>query len=327
MALKMPNDSALATYIVRDNVGDRLDVWLTARLSNYSRAKLAQFIKSERVLVNQQPSKAGYRVRAGDYIEVYLLEPEAPGLEPEPMNLSILYEDEYFLAINKPPGLVVHPGAGNRQGTLVHGLLHYTKYLSTVGGADRPGLVHRLDKDTSGVLLVAKSDEAHWRLSELFKQRAVYKEYWALVWGCPNPTEGIIDAALHRSPNNRQKFVAGVIGRPARTRYWVREDFGEMAFVHLQLETGRTHQARVHLQYIGNPVVGDVTYGGGKRNLHPISKERLVVVQKVITMVTRQMLHAVRIRFKHPWNKQQISIEAPLPADFAQVLNFLRSMS
>lgn len=311
--------------IVENDEGVRLDTWLVSRLTSFSRARMTELIKQGLVLVNQKPSKAAYRVHVGDQILVQPPEPEPALLEPVPMALDIIYEDEYFLAINKPPGVVVHPGAGHRQDTLVSGLIHYTKNLSLVGGVERPGLVHRLDKDTSGVLLVAKSDEVHWRLGELFKSRKIEKEYQALVWGKPAHDQGMIEVGLQRSPTNRQKFVASSNGKPAATRYWVQEDFGICSLLRLQLLTGRTHQARVHLQFLGNPVVGDPVYGSGKRNFSAGSRQLMLIGQKLLAMVKRQLLHAALLRFEHPWTGAILSITAPLPEDFMQVLTFLRT--
>lgn len=312
------------TLTVDQGVGERLDQWLAARLTHFSRAQLSRLIRQQQVLVNQQTAKNAYKVRYADQIVVHLPEPEPNKVQPVAMELNILYEDEYLLAINKPPGLVVHPGAGKRQNTLVSGLLYYTQQLSRVGGAERPGLVHRLDKDTSGVLLVAKSDEVHWRLSDLFQKRQVDKEYLALVWGRPPADEGLIDAAIRRSPTNREKFVVGKDGRPAQTRYRLEEAFGLFSLVRLQLLTGRTHQARVHLQFLGNPVVGDLTYGGGRRKIQATAKSQILIGQRVMALVSRQLLHAARLGFVHPWTKEKLLIEAPLPSDFDHVLQILR---
>ena len=301
----------------------RLDQFVTERLPDYSRSFYAALIKNGLIRVNQQQVKAGYRLRNGDRISVTLPVASAPGVAPEPMPLTILFEDEYLLIVNKPAGLVVHPGAGNTQGTLVSGLLNYTRQLSSVGGPNRPGLVHRLDKDTSGVLIVAKSNPAHWRLSALFAERKVEKEYRAIVWGLPDPSEGIIDAALRRSPANRQKYIVHQAGRSARTRYRVVEDFHLMAEVALILETGRTHQARVHLAYLGHPVVGDRLYGGGKSGGHFNQAER-THIEAVFRLVHRQLLHAWRIRFRHPFRDVEIEVRAPLPEDFVAVGNILR---
>jgi len=306
-------------------VGKRLDVFLTEQLSALSRTKIGALIKNGQVLVNQQVSKSGYRLRETDSIRVFI-EPEPPSqIQPENIPLDVLYEDEYLLAINKQPGMVVHPGAGIRQGTLVSALLHYTNELSSVGGRDRPGLVHRLDKDTSGVLVVAKNDEAHWKMSSLFANRQVFKQYRAIVYGVPQSTEGLIDAPLRRCQYNRQMFRVDSSGRPARSRYTVLKDFRIMAYLAVVLETGRTHQARVHLQSIGHPVIGDAVYGGGARKGPSVAVKDNALLKNVQAAVTRQMLHAHLLKFRHPFTDNEIEIEAPLPDDFTRILNILEA--
>jgi 23S rRNA pseudouridine1911/1915/1917 synthase len=303
----------------------RLDLFLTERMPSMSRTKLSAMIKNGEVLVNKQSSKSGYRLRETDAVQVFLA-PETPSrIQPEAIPLEVLYEDEYLLAVNKQAGIVVHPGAGIPQGTLVNALLHYTRELSSVGGADRPGLVHRLDKDTSGVLIVAKSNEAHWKLSRLFANRQVDKQYRAIVYGVPEGKEGLIDAPIRRSQHNRQIFKVEGTGRPARSRYIVLQDFRIMAYLAVTLETGRTHQARVHLQSIGHPVVGDPVYGGGVRKGTSVASQDVALLKRVQAAVKRQMLHAHTIRFRHPFTEQQMEIVAPLPADFSGILSILES--
>jgi len=306
-------------------VGKRLDVFLSEQIPSISRSRLSTMIKNGHVFVNQKTAKSGYRLREADAIQV-IHEPESPlQIQPENIPLDVLYEDEYLLVINKQPGLVVHPGAGIRQGTLVSALLHYTNELSSVGGSDRPGLVHRLDKDTSGVLVVAKSIEAHWKMSRLFANRQVYKQYRAIVFGVPHPPEGLIDAPLRRCQHNRQMFMVDDGGRPARSRYTVLKNFRIMAYLAVVLETGRTHQARVHLQSIGHPVIGDVVYGGGARKGPSVNAKDVSLLKSVQAALTRQMLHAHLLKFRHPFTDIEIEIEAPLPTDFTRILNILEA--
>jgi len=306
-------------------VGKRLDVFLTEQMPSISRSRLSTMIKNGHVLVNQQTSKSGYRLREADAIQV-IREPEPPSqIQPENIPLEVLFEDEYLLAINKQPGIVVHPGAGIRQGTLVSALLHYTSELSSVGGSDRPGLVHRLDKDTSGVLVVAKNNEAHWKMSRLFANRQVFKQYRAIVYGVPQSPEGLIDAPLRRCQHNRQMFMVHNSGRPARSRYTVLMNFRIMAYLAVVLETGRTHQARVHLQSIGHPVVGDPVYGGSARKGPSVAAKDNALLKNVQAAVTRQMLHAHLLKFRHPFTDIEIEIEAPLPDDFTRILNILEA--
>ncbi|MDD5231408.1 MAG: RluA family pseudouridine synthase [Candidatus Marinimicrobia bacterium] len=304
-------------------VGKRLDVFLTGKMPEYSRSHIAGFIKDGIVLINGQKTKAGYRLREDDTIQVLEMpEPLGP-IQPEDLPLEILYEDEHLLAINKKPGMVVHPGAGIRQGTLISALLHYTNELSSVGGNERPGLVHRLDKDTSGVIIVAKNNEAHWKMSRLFAERRVFKQYRAIVYGVPKTTEGLIDAPIRRSQHNRQMFTINNRGRPARTRFTLLKDYRIMAFLAVVLETGRTHQARVHLQSIGHPVVGDPVYGGGIRKGTSVNARDVTLLKMVQAAVERQLLHAYSLRFRHPFDATDIEIKAPLPVDFIRILNIL----
>ncbi|HPC36455.1 MAG TPA: RluA family pseudouridine synthase [Candidatus Marinimicrobia bacterium] len=306
-----------------EEVGKRLDLFLLEQLPEFSRTKIAGLIKNGKILVNGQTSKASYHLRAADTIAVFAAPQPTSPIQPENIPLEILYEDEYLLAINKKPGIVVHPGAGVRQGTLVSALLHYTDQLSSLGGRERPGLVHRLDKNTSGVLIVAKSDEVHWKMSRLFAERKVFKQYRAIVYGVPESAEGLIDAPLRRSQRNRQIFTVDEQGRPARTRFTVLKDYRIMAYLVLVLETGRTHQARVHLQSIGHPVVGDPVYGGKLRKGSAVSAKDVALLKKVQSEVQRQLLHAYLVRFRHPFLDEEIEIIAPLPDDFTRILNIL----
>jgi 23S rRNA pseudouridine1911/1915/1917 synthase len=302
----------------------RLDLFLSERLPTLSRSRIAGLIKQEAILVNELPSKPGYSIHLQDRISVKLPQQVLDNLEAEEMSLDILFEDEFYVAINKPAGLVVHPGAGNFQGTLVSGLMHYSSRLSRLGGNLRPGLVHRLDKDTSGVVVAARTDEAHWKLARLFECREIYKEYLAIVWGVPQNSIGIIDAAIGRSPRNRQKFTVIPTGRTARTRYQVLQDFKIAAELQLVLETGRTHQARVHLVSMGHAIIGDYLYGGGLKYLQGLSRESRNLGKQILGIANRQMLHARLLKFIHPFTRKEVCIQAALPADFKQVETILQ---
>ncbi|MFA4839426.1 MAG: RluA family pseudouridine synthase [Candidatus Neomarinimicrobiota bacterium] len=297
----------------------RLDVYLSDRIETLSRSKISNLIRTGLVTVNQATAKSGYSLRTGDEISVVLPAPEPTEIPPENIPIRILYEDEYFIAVDKAPGMVAHPGAGVFLGTLTGALRNYTSQLSSIGGPMKPGLVHRLDKDTSGVIIAAKSDEAHWKIGRLFAEREIYKEYRALVWGTPEPDTGLIDAPIGRSQNNRKKFSVMQSGRNARTRYEVLQDFDIMSFLKVTLETGRTHQIRVHFAHFGHPVVGDPIYGGGMKYLLRHTKAENDLGNRVMTLVKRQMLHAHRVRFVHPLTGKEIEIVAPIPEDFLAV--------
>jgi len=310
-------------YRVTENCSARLDLYLAQKIKSVSRTKISQWIREGYVLVNELGVKPGSPLKLGDKVVVRVPMPEPAQIQPVQMNLTILYEDDDYLALNKPKGLVVHPGAGNLQGTLVSGLLYYTNRLSTLGGIHRPGLVHRLDKDTTGVIIIAKNDEAHWKLGKLFSERKVYKEYRALVWGTPEPAAGVIEQPIGRSPINRQKFIVTANGKPARTRYAVLRSSPIIAELQAILETGRTHQIRIHLSYLGHSVVGDSLYGGKNRSLTNLTKKYQDLGKQILAQIDRQLLHAYCLRFLHPIFENEIEIIAPIPEDFKAVQSLL----
>jgi 23S rRNA pseudouridine1911/1915/1917 synthase len=291
------------------DAGQRLDLFLTRR-SGLTRARIQRLIEDGRVLTNGHPQKPRHAVVPGERIRLEV-PPAAPlALAPEAIPLEILYEDDDLVVLNKPAGMVVHPGAGRTTGTLVHALLAHCKRLSGIGGVERPGIVHRLDRDTSGVLVVAKSETAHQSLSAQFKGRVVRKRYLALVYGEIRGEAGRIEAAIGRSDHDRKRMgvrIAG--GREARTAYRVVRRLSGMTLVDLGLETGRTHQIRVHLAHIGHPVVGDQTYGG-RRERQPSAPGT--------PRADRQMLHAWRLGFRHPRTDHWLEFTAPVPADFRE---------
>jgi len=265
--------------------------------------------------------KVSRKVKAGE--TVCLIRPPAlPALAlPEAIPLTILYEDAHLLVIDKPAGLVVHPAAGHPGGTLVNAVLHHCQDLSGIGGVLRPGIVHRLDKETSGVLVVAKSDAAHWGLAAQFKQRQIEKTYLALVFSDPKEAEGRIDLPVGRHPQERQRMSThSRRGKTAVTKWRVIERYGAASLLEVTIETGRTHQIRVHLSAIGYPVIGDRVYAGAKR----IQTVADPVVRARIKAMKRQALHAARIGFIHPLTGASLTFSAPLPQDIADIVEFLR---
>ncbi len=297
--------------------GLRLDKYLSQKIPNISRTRLKALIKDGLVTINGVSRLVPkQKVVAGQEIYVTVPEPEPDQVMATAMDLEILYEDEHLIAINKPSGMVVHPGAGNPKATLVHGVLHHCKGLSGIGGKIRPGVVHRLDKDTSGVIVMAKNDVAHQRLSALFKDRQVKKHYLAIVSGRLPDRQGIVDKAIGRHPVRRTKMaIDEKRGRTALTKFWVERDLLAAQLVRIRIFTGRTHQIRVHMAHLGHPILGDATYGGPK-------VLRTNCEDKEIT-IPRQMLHAASLEMMHPVLKNNIYLEAPLPKDMMEILEML----
>ncbi|MBI1955649.1 MAG: RluA family pseudouridine synthase [Acidobacteria bacterium] len=321
--------------------GRRLDIFLVERLPETSRSRIQQWLEQGKVWVEglprTQPLKAGYRLRGGEQVRVEL-EPPAPlRAYPEPIPLEILYEDEDVVAINKPAGMVVHAGAGVRSGTLVNALLHHFQQLSQAGGELRPGIVHRLDRNTSGVLLVAKNDFAHRQLASQFAARTVEKKYVALVHGEIVKPEGTVAAPISRDRARRTRMTTRQKqGRAALSRYQVLQRFRGFTLVAVQISTGRTHQVRVHLSSLGYPVVGDTLYGapsklpldlvrepvsGETRDRTPASDKRgKPRPTEYLPTLNRNFLHAARIRFRHPQTGQMVEVRSPLPAELEAFL-------
>jgi 23S rRNA pseudouridine1911/1915/1917 synthase len=296
----------------------RLDIFLREKFPAASRGALQRLIEQGHIRVNGHTVKPTHSPRAGEQIEVHWPEARPAEAQPEKIPLAILFEDQSLLVLNKPAGLVVHPAAGHEEHTLVNALLHHCRgSLSGIGGIARPGIVHRLDKETSGCLVVAKNDETHLALSAQFAGRQVEKIYNAIVCGELARESGEIRAAIARHPSHRKRMAArdDDSGRAAHTSYRVLERLNSATFIEAQIHTGRTHQVRVHFQFLGHPVVGDETYGGRQN--------------KKLTELTgyappRVMLHARELSFIHPRTEKQMSFEAPLPKDFREALKLLR---
>jgi len=301
--------------------GERLDRFLARAIEGATRSALQRILKEGGVRVDGAlVSKPGLRLRRGMAIELFLAEPEAAPLEPEPIPLDVLYEDEAILVVVKPAGLVVHPGHGRRRGTLVHALLGRPTRLASTGSPDRPGIVHRLDRETSGLLVVAKEDAAYRALRAAFARREVHKTYQAIVWGWPTPPAGKIQAPIGRSRADPTKMsVRSSRGREAITRYRTVERLPGFAWLEVEILTGRTHQIRVHLASVEHPVVGDTRYGG-----QPWLRLRDRARVEAIRRFGRLALHASGLGFAHPVTGRTLRFESPLPADFERLLEALR---
>lgn len=317
----MTNGRSFSFEVAEAGVGQRLDVLIADHLPDCTRSRASALIRDGHVQVNGAPQKPSYRLKAGDAIRGEIPPPSPVRFDPEPMDLDVLFEDDALLAINKPPDLVVHPAPGHPDGTLVNGILHHCPDLPGIRGERRPGIVHRLDKDTSGVLIVAKTERAMSRLAAAFKGRTVEKTYLAIVHGSPGTESGRITLPVGRHPRHRKQMAAGVPGgRAAESRWTVRERYPGAALLRVRILTGRTHQIRVHLSAIGHPVMGDPIYG----RRHP-DRRLPTTAADAVRSLKRQMLHAHRLRLAHPETGEPLAIEAPLPSDLAEMLAVLRA--
>ena len=299
----------LLAFTVPEGVTGRLDAWLAAQAPELSRARIQTLIKEGRVTCGGAAVKASAKPEREQIIEICVPAPVSAEPQPENIPLDIIYEDAALLVLNKPAGLVVHPAPGHASGTLVNALLHYCDDLGGVGGVERPGIVHRLDKDTSGLMMVAKTDAAMAGLVKLFQTGGITKEYLTLVHGTPPKQSGTVSNLIGRHPVERKRMaVVRVNGRQAITHYAIERQFEGVALVRCRIETGRTHQIRVHMQSLGCPVAGDALYG------RPAADKRLPV------MPARQMLHAAHLAFAHPLTGAALAFDAPVPEDFAALL-------
>lgn len=317
--------------VAPEQSGTRLDKFLAAQAPELSRTRIQNLMSEGQVFLNGAVwESASYKLKSGD--EIVISVPEARDDTPmaEDIPLDIVYEDDALIVINKPVGLVVHAGAGHADGTLVNALLHHCgDTLSGIGGVKRPGIVHRLDKDTSGLMLVAKTDKAHKKLSAQLSDRTLHRRYKALVWGAPVPRKGVVDAPIGRHPSNRQKM--GVVhrnGREARTQYLLVEEWGPVSMVECTLETGRTHQVRVHMAHAGHPLLGDPLYGLA-RNGQTARLKKGGLPEELIPQVLdfpRQALHAAEIAFIHPLTGEEMWFEADLPDDMQELISVINQI-
>jgi len=303
---------------------ERLDLFLTHHVENATRTKVQRAIGQGMVLVNGKAIRSSHRVAPGEVIHITL--PKAPpqDVTAENIPLEIPYEDECLLIVNKPAGMVVHPAYGNYTGTLVNALLYHCNTLSTVTDPTRPGIVHRLDKDTSGLLVVAKDDATHTHLARQFALRTIDREYHAIVWGTFPERSGVIETQLGRSKSDRKKMAVVPEGKTAITEYAVLEEFAYLSLVRLKLRTGRTHQIRVHLAHINHPVFGDPSYNGRQLAWGRGTPRQKAEVQTFLKIIHRQALHAKTIGFVHPATREKVSFGSALPEDMTRVIEALR---
>ncbi len=314
-------------YLVNEqHSGERIDKFLVGVMENVSRTDVQKLIAAGEVKVGGAKASKNFRVETGMVVVVDKLpEKEASTLEPENIPLDIVYEDDDIVVLNKPRNLVVHPGNGVQNGTLAAGLLyHFKENLSAVNGPLRPGIVHRLDKDTPGLMVVAKNDAAHRHLAHQLETRTLHRTYNALVWGHVRDLEGTIDAPIGRNPKNRLKMAVVKDGKPSRTHYVAKKFFAFATLLELQLESGRTHQIRVHSRYMGHPVVGDPLYDGRDGCLNRVSPLMKDIAAKVLEIAPAQLLQAVKIELIHPTTGKKMKFKVPLEKPFEQVLKLLK---
>jgi len=304
--------------------GTRIDRLLASQFPDITRSRFQKLLRDGCITARGKKVRSAYRVLEGDDIRVRLPPPEPLQLQPEAIPLAIRYEDADLIVVDKPAGMVVHPAAGNRRGTLVQALLHHWPQLEGGSDAARPGIVHRLDKDTSGLLVVAKNERAHVRLAAALQSRQVRREYTALVWGAVR-SSGRIDAPIGRDPVQRQRMsVKSRRGKPAVTHFRTLERFAFTTLLAVRLDTGRTHQIRVHMASLGNPVFGDAAYGGRNSRLTRLAPGLRVQAGRALQSMPRQALHATRLSFQHPVTGVDVAFESPLPGDFSATLAMLR---
>ncbi len=320
------------TFFVEESSNNlRLDKYLASKLKTLTRSQIKKIILSKNVSMNGKAiSSPAQKIRSGNSIEILIKEKKIEHIKPQKIDINIVYEDEEIIVVDKPSGIVVHPGAGNKEGTLVNALLHlYKKNLSTLNGLSRPGIVHRIDKETSGLLVIAKTNFSHANLAKQFSDHTIKRKYLALIWGVIRPLQGKINTLLSRSKKNRQLMsVSERNGKKAITNYKTLKVFNnkeipKISLVECILETGRTHQIRVHLSYKGNGLVGDKKYGKKKLGFRKINKK----FEKILSSFERQALHAKSLGFVHPTKNRFVNFESKLPKDFKKMLDFLEKFS
>ncbi|MFC1493983.1 RluA family pseudouridine synthase [Thermodesulfobacteriota bacterium] len=320
----MKNDQGrtLKYFIESDEKDTRIDTYLASRSEGLTRSRIQSLVKEGNVNVNGLPVKTSYRVKAGDDITLNIPPASPYLLEPEPLELSLIFEDSSIIVLEKPPGLVIHPAPGHKSGTLVHGLLHHCRDLSGIGGVLRPGIVHRLDKDTSGLLVVAKNDNAHNFLSSQFKNGKVSKKYITVVHGLPENKKGKINLPISRHPVKRKEMAVSTLkGKNALTIWQVDESIGnKFSLLSVIIKTGRTHQIRVHMSHSGHPVVGDPVYGYKKSWW----KKNAPSAIEILPVITRQMLHSASLGFIHPETREYMEFSSPIPDDMKLVIAELK---
>lgn len=309
-----------------ESVGERVDKFLQVSMVDFSRTDIQKLLTADKVLCDGTVCSKNLKMKEGMVLQVLdLPSKQESRLVPEKIPLNIVHEDKDIVILNKPRGLVVHPGAGVQEGTLAAGLLyHFKKDLSKINGPLRPGIIHRLDKDTPGLMVVARNDKAHAALATQMEAREIVRTYWALVWGHPKDIDGTVDAPIDRDPDNRVRMAVKSDGKRAVTHFQILESFRFATLLECKLETGRTHQIRVHMRHMGNPIVGDPVYDGGECALHRIGPLDRPIALRMLKLCPAQMLQAMRLSLMHPRTEKRVNFEVPVEESFAKVLELLR---
>ncbi len=317
----------ISIYVPKGKVSERIDTFLTHSIENATRTKVQKAIENGDVLIDGKICKSSQKVVGGSIIEITLPRDPPPEISPENIPLNIVYEDENLLVINKPAPMVVHPAYGNHSGTLVNALLYKYSFFVSSEENIRPGIVHRLDKNTSGLLVVAKDNFTHSELAKQFSKHTIEREYNAIVWGVfpSKKKEGTIEANISRSKRDRKKMTVSKTGKIAITMYSVIEEFEYFSLIKLKLKTGRTHQIRTHLSHFGHPIFGDNEYGGREILIPNLTKKKRQEAENLLEKIHRQSLHAKVLGFLHPVKKEFMRFESELPSDFISILEALRS--
>jgi 23S rRNA pseudouridine1911/1915/1917 synthase len=326
MGMNNTDNKRYVFLVDEEDEGERIDAYLSVQIPELSRSRIQKSIRSGELTVGGSPvTKPSRRVHEGERMELIFSPPRPLDLQPEEIPLDIVYEDDGLVVLDKPAGMVVHPSPGHDHGTLVHALLGHCRNLSGIGGVLRPGIVHRLDAGTSGLLMVAKSDEVHIALSRMLMERRIERIYYAVVWGEMKSETGTINLPVGRSPRDRKKMaVLSEGGKEAFTTYYLLDTYGPFQYIRLKLGTGRTHQIRVHLSHTGNPVLGDPVYGGRRIRKGSLSKGEVELAARALSLIDRQALHAGELSFEHPLSGVPMCFEAPPPLDMQSVLGVIR---
>ncbi len=315
--------------LIVDKSGIRLDKFLVDKLSEFSRTQLQKYIKNGNIMVNGDIQPAKYRLSLEDKIHIDISEEisDSDFVESQEIPIDIIFEDNDVIVINKQAGMTVHPGIGNRDGTLANALAYYCEQLSDINGPIRPGIVHRLDKDTSGIIIVAKTNYAHMKLAEQFSNRLVKKVYFGITWGSWKEKHGLINQPIGRKRNDPTLFIVNVTGKEAQTNFQVEKESQYFSFVNYFPKTGRTHQIRVHSTFIGNPIIGDTKYGGGLSRIKGYIPEISRKMELLFKIIQHHILHARKISFIHPRSEKEMSFEADLPNDIQNIINKIESLN